>query len=372
MSRILVVDNSTYPTGAIRSILGLTRLLRPRHEFVFAMDARGGAAQLVREHGFEVHDLRFEELSKSPRALFYPWRLFGNARRLRRLAHRTGASLLHVNDLYNLAGLVAAGPGRRLPVLQHARLLRSSYLGPIHGLLSRIVRARADAVVAVSRQVQDELGGATVAELVPDALATPARHPPKQWRTDLWDCRFLLVGNYVAGKGHDLAIRAFSRICRTVPAATLRLVGGGADGALDPDFVAMLRTLVAESGCAGRIVLDGPTDDVEATMKDADVVLALSDSESFSMVCLEALSFGLPLVATDCGGPGELIEPGVTGVLVPVGDVASTAEAMLRLATDPAWAERLGKAAAERTPRRYDPADSAHRLDVVYQRLLAR
>ena len=84
--------------------------------------------------------------------------------------------------------------------------------------------------------------------------------------------------------------------------------------------------------------------------------------ESFGIACLEAMAFGLPVVATRVGGLPEVIEDGVTGLLVPPGDADALAQAMIRLLSDADLRRRMGQAGRERvlkefTTERADPGD---------------
>ena len=74
-------------------------------------------------------------------------------------------------------------------------------------------------------------------------------------------------------------------------------------------------------------------------------MLLPSETESFGLAALEALSCGVPVVASDVGGLPELIQHGVTGYLEPVGDVERMAEAVLRLIQDPSRHQRFSDAA---------------------------
>jgi glycosyltransferase involved in cell wall biosynthesis len=260
----------------------------------------------------------------------------------------------------------------RAPVVQPVRLLRSSYIGPIHRVLSWIVARAATAVIAVSKAAAADFGACPRMTVIGDCLAGPPRHPPKAHREAVEDCAFVCIGNYVRGKGQDLALQAFAHVHRERPGATLAFVGRGEDGELDPRYVHELNSLRDRLGLESSVTLAGAVDDVEAAMKAADVVVNFSESESFSMVCLEALSFGLPLIATACGGPSELVEDGETGLLVAVGSEAAAAEAMLRLARSPARRAALGREAAARTPTAHSAAAAAANLAQVYDQACSR
>jgi glycosyltransferase involved in cell wall biosynthesis len=112
-------------------------------------------------------------------------------------------------------------------------------------------------------------------------------------------------------------------------------------------------------------------EDVEFEYKAADVVLNFSESESFSITCLEAQFFGRPLVATDCGGPAEIIENHVTGILVPNRGVDEMSEAMRMLAQDEKLRSRLAEAARNIVREKFCVQNTSYRLKSVYDRVLA-
>ena len=82
------------------------------------------------------------------------------------------------------------------------------------------------------------------------------------------------------------------------------------------------------------VTLDGPVSDVRKAFAQTDIALNFSESESFSMTCLEALACGVPLIATNCGGPAELFEHSESGYLIPNRDVKAGEKAILRLSAD--------------------------------------
>jgi glycosyltransferase involved in cell wall biosynthesis len=100
-------------------------------------------------------------------------------------------------------------------------------------------------------------------------------------------------------------------------------------------FRESLEQRAAEWGVSDAVQFDGFAHDVEKEIKEADIVLNFSESESFSFTCLEALYFGTPLIASDSGGPTELFEHRRSGYLVRNGDVDAMAEAILYLSQNP-------------------------------------
>ncbi len=102
------------------------------------------------------------------------------------------------------------------------------------------------------------------------------------------------------------------------------------------------------------VELLGVRSDVPDLLAAADVLCLTSDSEALPMSILEAMALARPVIATDVGGTPEQVEHGVTGLLVPPGDVAAAADALGRVAADPAAARAMGERGRERQRERFD------------------
>ena len=148
------------------------------------------------------------------------------------------------------------------------------------------------------------------------------------------------VGRMIACKGFDDLIRAFARFRQTHPDYRLVLYGDGPE--LEP-----LRQL-AQSCAPEAVNFPGRVQDVAEKLARAEMFVLSSHLEGLPNTLVEAMACGLPCVATDCPmGPAELIRDGENGLLVPVSDTEAMARAMARIADDPAFARRLGAAAAK-------------------------
>ncbi|HEY4615093.1 MAG TPA: glycosyltransferase [Citricoccus sp.] len=159
--------------------------------------------------------------------------------------------------------------------------------------------------------------------------------------------RLLALGRLVERKGVDVVVRALAQ----VPQAHLTVAGGPERSALDADPEARrLRALAEEYGVADRLTLTGRVDRQEAArlLSAADIVTCTPWYEPFGIVPLEAMACGRPVVGSAVGGLLDSVDDGATGLLVPPRDVDATAAAICRLATDPALAERMGRAGRER------------------------
>jgi glycosyltransferase involved in cell wall biosynthesis len=140
------------------------------------------------------------------------------------------------------------------------------------------------------------------------------------------------VGRLIDLKSVDTLIDAVSGL----PDTDLVVVG---DGAMRDDWEAY----AADRGVADRVHFVGqqPRDRALGYMRAADIFALSSTFETFSIVLLEAMSVGTPVVATDCGGPGEIINDGETGLLVANCSPRSLRDGIERLLADPGEAERL-------------------------------
>lgn len=152
--------------------------------------------------------------------------------------------------------------------------------------------------------------------------------------------RFGYVGTWSREKGVDLLVEAHARVARQVE-CELHVWGGARSGADGDRFVAHLRDLPD-----GRTVFHGPAmrGDLQGVYDSMDVlVLPSRFLEVFGLVVLEALSAGVPVIATRCGGPEDTVRHGSNGVLVRPNDVEDLARAMHHLAEAPERIDILRK-----------------------------
>jgi glycosyltransferase involved in cell wall biosynthesis len=107
-------------------------------------------------------------------------------------------------------------------------------------------------------------------------------------------------------------------------------------------------------------------------MRGLNCFVLPSLAEGISNTILEAMASGLPVLATDVGASAELVQTGVSGVVVPADDVPSLAAALLALAQDPARAAAMGGAGRRIVEQRFSLSAMVAAYEVVYQRLLMR
>jgi len=162
--------------------------------------------------------------------------------------------------------------------------------------------------------------------------------------------------------------RAFVRLLRDMPDGSrrLRLVMIG-DGLLKDQ----VRAVLHEGEAADLAWLPGERDDVPRIMRGLDLFVLPSLSEGISNTVLEAMASGLPVLATAVGGNPELVESGVTGMLVPRSDDASMAQAIRSYAESPALCRRHGLEARRAAERRFGMEAMVNAYLAIYDALLA-
>lgn len=175
------------------------------------------------------------------------------------------------------------------------------------------------------------------------------------------------VGRMQTVKHQTALARAFVIAHRTDPEAArrLRLILVG-DGPLRDESVALLE----EAGIARHAWLPGERADIDAVMRGLDCFVLPSLAEGISNTILEAMACGLPVVATDVGGNGELVEQGGTGCLVPKDDPQALADAILGYFRAPEHARRYGVAGRQLAVRRFSLDAMVDRYMGVYDQLL--
>lgn len=138
------------------------------------------------------------------------------------------------------------------------------------------------------------------------------------------------VGRLSPEKGMDLLLEALARV--KTPGASLSIGGDGPERR-------RLEAMIAELGLIGRVRLFGAINGPDLVFGAARVAVIPSRTEAFGMTTVEALAYGLPVVACDCDGPREILDDGRFGTLVPIDDadaLAAAIDAALTAPADPA------------------------------------
>jgi glycosyltransferase involved in cell wall biosynthesis len=286
--------------------------------------------------------------------------------------HTLDAPLVHV-QLSSRASF-----WRKAVVCLLARLARRPYLLHVHGsefadfygecspAARRIVRAvlaRASLVLALSeawRTTLQEISPQARIEVLMNAVPLP---PSDGVSAPGPQPTLLFFGEIARHKGVFELARAFARVANELP--ELRLIYAGTGSGVEET-----RRLVEQFGLGGRVKFTGwlQAERKRATLAGATMFVLPSFVEGMPMALLEAMSFGLPVIATPVGGVPEIVTHGLDGLLVPPGDIDALAAAITRLTSDPELRARLGRAARETVAKRFSLDSAVEQLLGIYGR----
>jgi glycosyltransferase involved in cell wall biosynthesis len=172
--------------------------------------------------------------------------------------------------------------------------------------------------------------------------------------------RLLCVGRLIPIKGHIVLLRALAEARAEVPGLSLDIAGRGP---LEP----ALRALAKELELEDAVRFLGHVAPIQRALEDAAVVVVPSLGEGFGMVALEAMERARPVIAAEIGGLGELVEDGVTGLLVPPGNADALATAIVRLTGDLDAAARMGEAGRRRAVEYFLQERCTDRTELLYR-----
>jgi glycosyltransferase involved in cell wall biosynthesis len=239
--------------------------------------------------------------------------------------------------------------------LQHPELMRV-ILDGARALDCFALLTEADAV-----DYRERLGDVdTLVTAMPNALPWPVRPA-----SPLTEKIVISGGRLVNQKGFDLLIRSYEQVARARPDWQLHIYGSGV---LRP----ALQRLITQLGLDDQVQLKGHTENFDSVLATASVYALSSRYEGFGMVLIEAMSRGLPLVSFDCPrGPGEIVNSGSNGVLVPPEDTDALGEAILTVIEDDELRTQMGKA-SHADAHQYEVETVARRWEDLLEQLLQR
>jgi glycosyltransferase involved in cell wall biosynthesis len=279
-------------------------------------------------------------------------------RRLRRLH----PDLVHTNSLKSgLYGSLAARAAG-IPVVWHLRdrLSEDSYPRSQAVVLRQCVRRMADAVIANSTATAELLNAGSAPVWV---IPSPVDITPT---TKSEDGRFIvgMVGRLAPWKGQHVFLDAMKHIRKKCPTVRARIVGEPLFG--EQKYSESLRRQANELGIADIVDFLGFRHNMAEELAQLTVAVHASIiPEPFGQTVVESMACGVPIVASNAGGPAEVVTNGVDGILVPPGDANLLADAVAQLLEDLDLRVRLGRAGMVKA-QRYRPERVAAEVEAVY------
>ena len=174
-----------------------------------------------------------------------------------------------------------------------------------------------------------------------------------------------MIAHLHSAKGYEFFVQAARRVANVFPAVRFIAVGE-----IKEPVWSKLTGLIDSLELKDRVHFLGLRDDIPGILHDLDVFVLSSLSEGFPLAVLEAMAAGRPIVVTKSGGPEELIEDGLTGILVPPANAQALADGICQLLTDPAKAMELGRNARMKVDQQFSIETMIAKYEQLYDGLL--
>jgi glycosyltransferase involved in cell wall biosynthesis len=366
-ARILWLVKGLDPGGA-ELLLSMAAKVRDREHFdyeaAYLLPWKNGLVGELEASGIPVHCLQ----GGSEWDIRWAWRL-------RHLVRERQFDLVHIHSPY-VAGL--ARPALKLlPTVSRPRIVYTEHL-PWAGyvwptrLLNRMTFLLNDGVVAVSNSVRDSISSSMrerVQVVIHGVLAERVRQQSstrEEVRRELGiESGELVVGTVAhlrQQKGYPVLLEAARRLIDSGLPIRFVAVGGGPQ---DAEIRSLHRKLELEN----RFLFTGFRSDAIRVMSAFDVFVLASWNEGLPVTVMEALTLGIPVVATAVGGTPEILTSGVEGLLVSPGRPDELAKAIEGLAGDPDRRRQMAEAAVRRAPT-FDIRAAMRTVEATYRSLI--
>ena len=369
MKTILHCIDTTGPGGAETVFIELaSRLSTQKYRSLVVIRGKGWVWEELRRRGMEPVLLDAKGS--------FNWRYLA---RLRRLIRSEGVNLvqshlLGSNVYSSLAGLLTGTPvvatfHGSVDIGDKERLMGAKFA---------LINAGADVVIAVSKQLREDIIGRTPlranrTRVIYNGIDTSAfRRPRSRTLREKfgWPGNAIVIGslgNIRPAKGYDILLRAAARLQKS-PRPYRFVIAGQGKG----DLYEKLLSLRDELGLKESVRFLGFIDDAGDFLANIDLFLSSSVSEGLPLSAIQAMAANLPLIATRCGGYEELIQDHENGWLVEVGNPDAIADAIDSLTRDTRLQAALGKQARRHVVETYDIRVMLTAYENIYDRLLAR
>ncbi|NDR52976.1 glycosyltransferase family 4 protein [Actinomyces sp. 565] len=337
----------------------ITGLIESGYRVNVALPADGPLVPVLKGVGARVAVVPFTVLRKallSPRGLAgLAGRAAGELTRLRGLVKACDADLLLANTV-TIPWWPLAGRAAGIPVLCHVHeaedtqhlLIRAGLNAPL--LAATRIVANSEAARRALLSAQPLLAART--RVVHNGVAGPPQPPtPLRVRAPLAPLRIAMVGRLSPRKGVDVLLEAVALLRARGTDASLEVAGSIFPGY--EWYEAQLRERAAAPDLAGHVDFLGYVHPTWPVLDRADVVVVPSRQEPFGNTAVEAMHAARPLVACGVQGLNEVVDDGVTGLLVPPDDPQALATALADLAASPELAARLALRAAQEAQSRF-------------------
>lgn len=274
--------------------------------------------------------------------------------------------VIYAHYLYNISFATELKERYGIPLvgIEHWSELTKSELPPLLRFWGETAYGKADRILAVSESLRSHIKRHFGQEstVVYDMLGVEFVSAPIPNHSLNGNFTFVAVGSLIQRKGYDILIEAFRQSGLSQSGCKVVIVGSG------PEY----DNLKSQIQCANlhdSVLLAGrkSKEEILSILTNSHAFILSSRAETFGVACIEALSQGLPCIATICGGPEEYINDG-NGLLIPVNDVAALVSAMKTMYENYCLYDYATIAAETR--RRFSPQTVAKQLTDIFKEII--
>jgi glycosyltransferase involved in cell wall biosynthesis len=190
----------------------------------------------------------------------------------------------------------------------------------------------------------------------------------QEWKIDGHSPVAAIIGDVIPRKAHLCAVRAWREVTVAIPDSRLLFVGEEKDAR----YVKLVKAEAKKLGVENKILWTGYRRDIPAVMQALDVCLSAAREESFGLTIPEAMAAGRAVVATNVGGVPENLRHGETGLLVPPGNPAALAQALIQALADTEWRKACGQRARRQVLEQYDGRRQLQQIETIYEQVTGK
>lgn len=366
---ILYLHNESMMGGAEISLLhlvkGLNRkLFNPR----FACSKEGPFIDELRKMNIDPDFVQFPGIRRPN-----PLKILRTIRTLVHIIKERHIHLIHSNQpRSNLFGAIAAKI-RNVPIVWHERCLERgrfdsdnifSFLPDRIICNSNAVSNRFTKKKCIDGKIKTIINGVDPGVFNPGVDGSAIR---KEFDIDKDDLIIGTIGRIDPEKGYEYFLESASIVSQNFKNVRFFIVGKAFD---DPSLEKSLYRMSVEKGIDRKTIFTGFRKDIPQILASMDVVVLPSESDACSRVLFEAMAMKKPVVAANAGGTPEIVQHGVTGLLVKPKDSSEMAKSIIKLLQDKQLAERYGNAGRKRVEEAYTIEKNIEKTENIYSELL--
>lgn len=365
LSHVLCLANSSQFGGGNRALMTLANGLKAHHIGVDVVCPNHGPMERICEdHGFRSTVTRYQQPSWSD-----PVATLNSYRSWRQHLSRTGCSLIHANDLENARSICVAAWRSDIPLVCHVHFPPSREYAEW-----AFRRLPSPAAFVFNSQSTQSLVSDILERRCPHShqivihnAVEIDRFQPKHTKPRV-TARVGIIANLLPVKGHHDFLQMAARLTQSGIDAEFQVIG---EDIYSTGYRQELEKKSESLGLSRCVRFLGHCDNVPELISQLDVIVCSSHEEPFGLCLIEGMASEKPIVATSVGGIPEVVDDGVTGILVKPHSPNELAEAVQSLLQDRELRDAMGRAGRDRVLRFFTPESHVARMLEVYHQCLA-